>query len=168
MPPGVRPVPGVFALVALALVAGGIALLATAGRTLLRARHSRAWPIIPAVTTQAARHPVGLMHAMGGGTAWEVTVRYRFHLAEVTHEGDRLCHSVWRFGGHSPRIAQALVEAHRPGTPITIRVNPDNPRDSVVDPRVDQAAIGSMILLGALFLASGVWLLLAPLGWVQL
>lgn len=155
-------------IISLVLVAGGLVMLITARRTLLRARRSRSWPVVPAVTTHAARHPIGLIHAMSQGTAWEVTVRYHLEHDGRSWEGNQLRFSIWRFGGHSPRNAAALVDQYRAGTPIRVRMNPLNPRDSVIDPRVDQAAIGTLLMLGLLFLSSGVWLMLSVVGWVSL
>jgi hypothetical protein len=51
-----------------------------------------------------------------------------------------------------------------PGAIITIYVDPDNPREAVVDPSVDQTAALTASSIGLLFTAYGVYLLAQGIG----
>ena len=128
-------------------------------RELLRAVRSRHWPSVPGTIIRS--HVITTRDSDGESHGARVT--YRYQVGDAVHESARI-----RFGGpfdSSFRVwAERISKDYPIGGEVPVRVSPDDPRVSVLEPGVRW----SLALMIAFFLALwliGMWLVLQELGW---
>ena len=142
-----------------------VAVIALAGfssivmlRELLRAVRSQHWPRVPGTITRS--HVITTRDSDGESHGTRVT--YRYQVGDAVHEGARI-----RFGGpfdSSFRAWAERVSAEYPiGREVRVRVSPDDPRISVLEPGVCWSLALMMAFFAALWLI-GMWLLWQELG----
>lgn len=80
-----------------------------------------------------------------GGTSYEARVAYRYGFGGQEHKGKRI-----RFGDvfslNFPSVAHASERKYRAGTTVPVRVNPTNPRVSVLEPGINIFCIASILV----------------------
>ena len=80
-----------------------------------------------------------------GSYSYQPEIKYKYYLAEATLIGERV-----RFGGVSNRqIAENLVGKYKPGDEVQVYYDPDDPKDSVLEPGISFGMI-LMPMLGLL------------------
>lgn len=69
------------------------------------------------------------------GKAWYATIRYDYAYRDVEYEGDCVFFCA-RFGTGDDSAAEAICLRYWRGRKVTVYVNPDNPREAVLEPGV--------------------------------
>jgi hypothetical protein len=113
----------------LLLIAAGFISLALSIRKLLWAIKSSAWPSVDAEVTNSDI----VYHPTWKTGHYETKVQYRYSLNGVQYESDRI-----DFIGicklTTKRLAERRLEAYAIGKHVPIRIHPDNPAISVLEP----------------------------------
>jgi hypothetical protein len=124
-------------MTAMSLIGPGMILFGLHQRS--RARASERWPRVSGTVAKAG------LSKDGDGDVVDVAVEYDYAMNGVSYVGKRL-----RFGGWywKQNLIQAELDRYRPGTAVSVFVNPSDPSDAVLRPE----APGSRwwILLGIL------------------
>lgn len=152
-------------LLGLPLVTAGVLLLWSAVSVIRQSRRAAAWPVHHATVLTSGSSTIGLYRTFpSGGVARRLDLRYAWLIDGHRFEGSRVRFTIWRLGGQSAATTESALAGLVPGASIEIRVDPTNPREAVVDPAVDQAAVLTALLVGPLFFGYGSWLLLTGSG----
>ena len=120
------------ALIPLAIVLAGVALLAFGGRDLMRARASESWPSVPGRIEESK---VDEEYRNSGGNAtthYLAAVRYQYAVDGATHHGARI-----HFGDATSTIredVQAIVDRYPPGQEVSVHYQPEQPDVAVLEP----------------------------------
>jgi hypothetical protein len=135
-------------LILYAFLAVGLALSGWYMRERRRARKAELWPTASAEILSS--DIVGTRNRKGGET-FSPRVTYRYDVAGITHESDRV-----QFGGDVSMSnigwAQGIVERFPKGARVEAYYDPDNPAFAVLDP---QGRAGLLIIgvAGLMFMA---------------
>lgn len=145
--PAARPQAGrwVLVLFGLPFAAAGIALFVfLVLPPLLDWRAAQSW-----VPVQAELLYAGLQtHSdSDGGDTWEATARYRYEFAAGHWEGDRVAlnRGADNIGSFQQDLATRLGMAFAVGEPVTVYVNPRDPREAIINRELRP---GLMLLMG--------------------
>jgi hypothetical protein len=113
-----------------AVLLAGAALTVSAGIPLAQGVYSLSWPKQDGVITHS-REKAGY-RTMG------VDIGYRYSAGGATQSGNRYRFQfVLKRDRMRGRDVQLIVGGHRPGDPVRVAVNPNDPTDSVLDPGPD-------------------------------
>lgn len=152
-------------LLGLPLILAGTFLLWRAVAIIHEARRASSWPAHPATVLSSGTSTIGLYRTFpSGGVSRRLDIRYEWKIDGLRYEGTRERFTIWRLGGQTPAATHAALANAMPGATIEIRVDPNDSRNAVVHPKVDQAAVLSALLLGLLFTGYGLWLVVEGLG----
>jgi Protein of unknown function (DUF3592) len=122
---------------------------------LLTALESRKWPAAPGVVTNARIKE----DRSDNGTVYWPEVWYRFTVNGEERTGNRAF-----YGGSTTRaFAWTLVRKYPIGTAVQVHYDPDNPKESVLEPGVQWPLVATM-LVTLLFLAIGIFALRSAAG----
>lgn len=154
-------------LIGAVLSAAGIALAAGGLKTKGREKAARAWPAAEGeiLTSQVAEHASSGVTA-GGRKAkkisYEPQIKYSYTQGGKKHAGKRIGLDTPRY--LSKAKAEALAASYPPGSAAKILVNPEDPKEALLDPSVNDAA--GQFLVGFAALAAGILILAfsGPLG----
>lgn len=122
---------------------------------LLNALESRKWPVAPGVVTSALVKE----DRTNEGVTWWPEVWYRFTVDGEEHAGNR-----GFFGGSTGQaFASRLVKKYPIGTPVQVHYNPENPKESVLEPGVKWPLVATMLVI-LVFLAIAIFSLRSAAG----
>jgi hypothetical protein len=87
-------------------------------------------------------------HQGDDSTTWEATARYRYDYAANTWENDRVALSGGsdNIGSFQEDLGNFLENALASGVPVTVYVNPQNPREAIIN---RELRIGLMVMMSA-------------------
>ena len=151
-------------LIVAMLLAGSFAFLRAAWRAIVRARASRSWPEVPAEIVESSTKLIGHYTTYRVRSIWEVEVSYVYAVYGKWYSGHRHRFSIWRFGGMTFEMANEAVARYYPGAHVTVRYDPDHPKESVLEPRADRDGVTTCIMWGTMALLAAAYLPLAEFG----
>jgi hypothetical protein len=143
-------------LTALGTVLIGGFNLVYAGRLAWRGWHARRWPTVEGQLLSADLKQRRFVPAQG---AWALRVQYRYTARADTYTGTKISPE----GGpaYNEELGRHTIARYwRPGTALKVHVNPGNPEDAMLAPRVSLVTL-LMLMVGAAMAAAGVWELLS-------
>ena len=117
-----------------------------------RGRDSVNWPMLEAEVLGSG---VKVNKSILTGRSYKPLVRYRYAQQGATYEGSRIMFSIAELQTRSHEDAEQFIAPFRPGTKITVRVSPTNPRISVIEPGVDRRGWLALVI-SPLFLFIGI------------
>jgi Protein of unknown function (DUF3592) len=143
-------------LTALATVVIGGFNLVYAGRLAWRSWRARRWPTVEGQLLSADLEQRRFVPAQA---AWALRVQYRYTAGAHTYTGVKIS------PGGGPAFSEELgrhtiARYWRWGTAVKVHVNPKNPEDAMLAPRVSFATL-LMLVVGAAMAAAGMWELLS-------
>jgi hypothetical protein len=139
-------------LIAFATVVIGGFNLFYAGRLVWRSRRVRRWPTVDGELVSAALERRKYIAAQA---AWGLRVLYQYTSGTQTYRGAKISPD-WGPAFFSEELGRlAITQRWRPGTPVKVHVNPNNPEDAMLTPRVSFAIL-LMLVLGGAMTAAGV------------
>ena len=145
-------------VIVLVLVAGGIAFLRAAWRTVRMARISQRWPEVPAEITASGMKLIGFYRTYRLRENFLVEISYAYAVFGAWYSGHRYRWTIWRFGGMTREEALETIGRYPAGSHVTARYDPDRPAESVLEPRADWMAVATCVMFGALALFTAVYL----------
>ena len=144
-------------LLALATVVIGGFNVVYAGRIVWRSRRARRWP---AVDGRLLSADLERRKRVPAPAAWGLLVLYEYTVGPATYMG-AVISPEGRPAFFSEELGRlAIAQEWRPGTTVKVHVNPSDPKDAMLVPRVSLAIL-LMLVVGAALTAGGVWQLLA-------
>ena len=118
-------------LTAVVCIGIGLLLLVTADISLLNARRSKNWPVIPGVITQST---IEKLERGDEGEAlrvtFEPTIRYQYTINDQQYIGQRVFFGFTRL---DPQGAQSLIRHYAPGMGVLVHYHPRNPSQAVLE-----------------------------------
>ncbi|MCC6414327.1 MAG: DUF3592 domain-containing protein [Opitutaceae bacterium] len=135
------------------LGSGGAALLLFSGADLWHGWRSQNWHPVEAVVT--ASRLVEVRQIRSTNPAYRADVTYRYNVVGRTHAAQRIAFGAMATPDHAAVDAE-LATRFAPGATLTVRVDPDDPEEAVIDPGVQPKA-GILGTLGAIFFAVSLW-----------
>ena len=151
--------PLLFGLFLLLPAALGWIITARAWTALSRARASRAWQ-----TTHGVVTAVSLRRVSGKTPYHEVQVAYDYWVDGDRYSGRRRLFTSWPVFSQPRKQADETAARYAPGTSVTVRYDPSDPGEAVIEPRVDRWEMGLNFGIGLFCLGLVFWGVLALLG----
>jgi hypothetical protein len=99
-------------------------------------RAAQAWPSVTGVVLSAQVETQTSWDSTSGAdsTSFHPSITYEYEVNGQRYRGDRLRASDGFYSmGMLPGSAQAAVDRYRPGAPVTVYYNPQNPHESVLE-----------------------------------
>jgi hypothetical protein len=135
------------------LVAVGAALVALAVRNWIRGAASRDWPQSEAEIVRS----FVLVNTDTDGDTYTPTFEYDYQVAGVPHRGTRLRYGA--IGSSNRKQAERTIAAYPVGSRHPVFVNPENPKDAVLQRGTAWTNL-AIAIFGAVFGGAGVFLYL--------
>jgi hypothetical protein len=143
-------------LISLATVLIGVLNLAYAGRLVWRSWRARRWPTRDGEVLSANLEQRKFVPAYA---AWGLRVLYRYTVGADTHTGAVI--SPERGPAFSEELGRHTITRYwTPGTAVKVYVNPRDPKDAMLAPRVSWPNY-LLLVGGAALMAGGMWDLLS-------
>jgi hypothetical protein len=125
----------------------GLGLLVLAIVQMSKAKKASAWPTVPGTVLSSGLEE-HRSHDSDGGTSvnYEPRVQYQYAIMGSPFTGYRLS-----FGNasYSYNIAARKIAAYPQGAQVTVYYNPDDPSDSVLEPKAAGGVV--LIVIGVIF-----------------
>ena len=138
----------VIALLAVVLLTDRYELLRDGGA-------SENWPVVEARVVESSMLPLG---GGRGGGAWTIRLTYAYTFGDRDFEGSRI-RFTRQLNERSFEQAEAAMERYATGNTIDVRVSPDDPAQSVLEPGIDRTAwLGLVLALMMLAVSVIFWL----------
>ncbi len=118
-------------LTAVVSIGIGLLLLIAADISLMNARRSKTWPVIPGVITQSTIEKREVADEdQVTRTTFEPTIRYQYTIQDRQYIGQRVFFGLAHL---DPRGAQSLTRHYLPGMGVLVHYHPSNPAQSVLE-----------------------------------
>jgi hypothetical protein len=120
-------------------------------------RRMTAWPAVPGrIESSAVREFQAQSSGKSGGGRWvkhyRAEVIYSFEVAGVRYTGDK-SGTAGRTSSSIPALVRRGAQRYQPGSVVRIHYNPENPAESIMDPRTGPLWLLWLIPTGMLALA---------------
>jgi hypothetical protein len=108
----------------------GFAFLAYATRLLVKSNRAKSWPTVQGTVLDSR---IRESYSSGEEKSEQIYILYEYAV-----NGESLRSSVWRLGNVSTssrsKIAKEILARYPIGARVMVRVNPENPKDAVLEP----------------------------------